>query len=154
MLWPDAPLECLVSLGSGTVPSARREKSVSAYLDTGSVLIEARSQFYAKLPRCWPECLSTPPEMLLQAVALDTGSVLIEARLHSLLRCCYVRVRVQVLDLSPRSGTVPSARRKKKRQRLPGHWQRAHRGALTLAHACAHFQRCCRKLQHLCQAHS
>ncbi len=41
LLWPDVPIECLVSLGCGTVPLVRREKSMSAYLDTGSVLIES-----------------------------------------------------------------------------------------------------------------
>ena len=34
-------MECLVSLGSGVVPVHRREKSMSAYLDTGNVLIES-----------------------------------------------------------------------------------------------------------------
>ncbi len=42
LLWPDARIDALVSLGSGAVPPVRREKSMSAYLDTGSVLIEAR----------------------------------------------------------------------------------------------------------------
>lgn len=40
-LWPDQHVECLVSLGSGSVPIKPREKSMSAYLDTGSVLIES-----------------------------------------------------------------------------------------------------------------
>ena len=40
LLWPDVPVSCLVSLGSGAVPMQRREKSMSAYLDIGSVLIE------------------------------------------------------------------------------------------------------------------
>ena len=43
MIWPDVPIDCLVSLGSGAVPTTRREKSMSAYLDTGSVLIEVRA---------------------------------------------------------------------------------------------------------------
>ena len=34
-LWPDVPVECLISLGSGAVPVKPREKSMSAYLDTG-----------------------------------------------------------------------------------------------------------------------
>jgi hypothetical protein len=42
LLWPDVPIDALVSLGSGIVPMQRREKSMSAYLDIGSVLIEAR----------------------------------------------------------------------------------------------------------------
>ena len=41
LLWPGLPIDCLVSLGSGAVPSAPREKSMSSYLDTGSVLIES-----------------------------------------------------------------------------------------------------------------
>ena len=44
LLWPDAPIDSLVSLGSGAVPLQRREKSMSAYLDIGSVLIEACTQ--------------------------------------------------------------------------------------------------------------
>ena len=40
-MWPNSPVDCLVSLGSGSVPVTRREKSMSAYLDTGSVLIES-----------------------------------------------------------------------------------------------------------------
>lgn len=45
LLWPGTPIEALVSLGSGVVPVQRREKSMSAYLDIGSVLIEARPLF-------------------------------------------------------------------------------------------------------------
>ena len=41
LLWPGLPIDCLVSLGSGAVPAAPREKSMSSYLDTGSVLIES-----------------------------------------------------------------------------------------------------------------
>ena len=41
LLWPDTPIECLVSIGSGTVPVHKREKSMSTYMDTGNVLIES-----------------------------------------------------------------------------------------------------------------
>ena len=41
LIWPDTQVECLVSIGSGTVPVHKREKSMSAYVDTGNVLIES-----------------------------------------------------------------------------------------------------------------
>jgi hypothetical protein len=40
-LWPDTPVDVLVSIGSGDTPPARRERSVSTYLETGAVLIES-----------------------------------------------------------------------------------------------------------------
>ena len=40
-LWPDTPVDVLVSIGSGDTPPARRERSVSTYLETGNVLIES-----------------------------------------------------------------------------------------------------------------
>ena len=40
-LWPDVPIDCLVSMGCGSTPVQKRERSVSAYLETGNVLIES-----------------------------------------------------------------------------------------------------------------
>ncbi len=41
LLWPWLHVECLVSLGCGSAPPSRRERSTSSFLDTGSVLIES-----------------------------------------------------------------------------------------------------------------
>lgn len=40
-LWPDVPIDCLVSMGCGATPLQKRERSMSAYLETGNVLIES-----------------------------------------------------------------------------------------------------------------
>lgn len=40
-LWPDVPIDCLVSMGCGSTPVQKRERSMSAYLETGNVLIES-----------------------------------------------------------------------------------------------------------------
>jgi hypothetical protein len=44
LLWPDSPIEVFVSVGTGSTPVVRREKSsvvgVGGYYDTGQILIE------------------------------------------------------------------------------------------------------------------
>ncbi|KAG2446236.1 hypothetical protein HXX76_000828 [Chlamydomonas incerta] len=41
LLWPNTPVEALVSVGCGAAPSVRREKGAHAMLDTGAVLVDA-----------------------------------------------------------------------------------------------------------------
>lgn len=67
LLWPDSPIECLISLGSGAVPLHRREKSMSAYLDIGSVLIEVR---------CFSARESLKENLVLQSLTVSVESVL------------------------------------------------------------------------------
>eukprot|EP00198_Chlamydomonas_reinhardtii_P013397 XP_001702734.1 predicted protein [Chlamydomonas reinhardtii] len=54
LLWPNTPVEALVSVGCGAAPSVRREKGAHAMLDTGAVLVDA-----ATSPDRADEALST-----------------------------------------------------------------------------------------------
>ncbi len=42
MLWPEHPIGVVVSLGVGLAPAVRREKGLSSFMETGSILIESR----------------------------------------------------------------------------------------------------------------
>ncbi|KAL4431288.1 hypothetical protein ABPG75_006544 [Micractinium tetrahymenae] len=41
LLWPDHPVDVMVSLGVGLAPATRREKGLSSFMETGSILIES-----------------------------------------------------------------------------------------------------------------
>ncbi|KAG7672162.1 hypothetical protein KSW81_005044 [Nannochloris sp. 'desiccata'] len=40
-LWPDAPIDVFVSIGTGSTPQSRRDRAMSAFMDTGNILIES-----------------------------------------------------------------------------------------------------------------
>jgi hypothetical protein len=40
-LWPETPIDVFISLGTGSTPSARRDKALSGFMDAGSILIES-----------------------------------------------------------------------------------------------------------------
>jgi hypothetical protein len=40
-LWPDAPIDVFVSIGTGSTPQNRRGSAISAFMDTGNILIES-----------------------------------------------------------------------------------------------------------------
>lgn len=40
-LWPDAPIDVFVSIGTGSNPHERRDRAISAFMDTGNILIES-----------------------------------------------------------------------------------------------------------------
>ena len=42
LLWPEHRVEVVVSLGVGLAPPARREKGLTSFMETGSILIESR----------------------------------------------------------------------------------------------------------------
>ncbi|PRW58490.1 phospholipase A I isoform X1 isoform A [Chlorella sorokiniana] len=41
LLWPDHPIDVLMSVGVGVSPAVRREKGLSSFMETGSILIES-----------------------------------------------------------------------------------------------------------------
>lgn len=41
LLWPDQPVDVMLSLGVGVAPPVRRERG-STFVETGSILIESR----------------------------------------------------------------------------------------------------------------
>jgi hypothetical protein len=41
LLWPDAPIDVFVSVGTGSTPAGRRDRGMSSYVDTGNILIES-----------------------------------------------------------------------------------------------------------------
>ena len=41
LLWPDIPIDCVVSLGSGLQQTKPRERGMHSYVDTGNLLIES-----------------------------------------------------------------------------------------------------------------
>jgi hypothetical protein len=51
LLWPDHPLDVVVSLGVGQGPPARRERGLNTFMETGSILIESRWVLLAGC--CW-----------------------------------------------------------------------------------------------------
>ena len=42
LLWPDQPIDVVVSLGVGSAPVVKREVGLSAFMETGAILIESR----------------------------------------------------------------------------------------------------------------
>jgi hypothetical protein len=46
LLWPDAPIDVLVSVGTGSEPDARRGRGGWSYVDTGNILIESATSVH------------------------------------------------------------------------------------------------------------
>jgi predicted acylesterase/phospholipase RssA len=40
-IWPDAPIDVFVSIGTGSTPQSRRGSAISSFMDTGNILIES-----------------------------------------------------------------------------------------------------------------
>ena len=103
-LWPHTPVDCLVSLGSGSVPVTKREKSMSAYLDTGSVLIESACNveriaavLYTLAPfipdfKYYRSASSLLCSALLRSALLCSDALLISRQVHALMRDAYQTV--------------------------------------------------------------